>query len=416
MAMVVEFDATLASRIFGKGPKPFVAWQPRPAASTDSAAAATVGTAPPERPGCARDPSTPPAQLLKAAERAPASVLRNPAWQLACVADPGFLRRASDAALAAIVRCRAAGPDVLRDVAHAIGGNKGAWALHWRATSIALAMRADAPVELLASLAETTDPKLATVANALEIFRHRAKLPCGATDGWEAAVAVGFEPEIRTRHTVGGAFLPEVIGSLVKWKAVPLDSPIVRGLTLITSSHARLRMVANHRGQSSAWVELAARAESYGRTADRSQVWRECICAWRGEDPHRESIHLFQGGGLGAGYKRVAESRTWDSLCEEWARGVIRSSDGELVRTRYRRETLKLDRAIELAAREHRLTMVHTLLLCSTKCPVALLERRSRAPESILRAAVASNPCTPREVRARLRRDVNWVVRGAAGA
>lgn len=367
-------------------------------------------------PGCARDPGSPPELLLRAAQRYPASVLRNPAWQLACVAEPAFLRKAPDASLAAIAHCRWAGPDVLRDLARAVGPELAHWTGAMGRTLTALALRADLPYELLASMAGAAVGKRGTTSSPAEILHHRAALPPGSTAGWEAAVAVGFRPEIPLRCTVPSAFLPEVIGSLVKWKAVPLDSHIVRGLTLLTSSHARLRMVANHRGQSAPWLALAARAEAGGEPCSASTMWRESICAWRGEDPHDGSIQPLKGAGLSEGYRRVAESRKWELLCDQWARGEIRSSDGTLVGTRYRRETFKLDRAIAMAAREHRLTMVHNLLLCSPKCPVALLERRSRAREWILRAAVAGNPSTPPQVRTRLAKDVNWVVRGAAGA
>ena len=365
----------------------------------------------------ASDPGTPIEELRRLAPRRPSTVLGNPAWQLAMVAQAGFLHSLGDRTLAALASAPAAGSEVLTDVARTCGRD----ANRWRDTVMALAVRADIPHGLLQEIAGDHPPGRPD-GNALDLVRHRASRVAGSLEGWHAfvpALAMWWNRMPAFERTpVNGSVRADVVGSLVKAGAVPLHSPFIRGFTMMSTAEHRLRMVVNAGDRDPAWTELTARASVVGPSGGVPDVhiWRECLHAAGGCDPHRCLDSRHEPSLIASDPHREVHFNEWRVLSHLWLRGEVYDGSRRLVKSRYRRETMSLRRAIPIAAGAPFFSMVHLTLLACPCCPVDLLERRARSRSVLLRAVAASNPSLPARLRARLRRDTNWIVRGAATA
>ena len=149
---------------------------PQPSTSGLPADARSVpGNGPADRPtvaearALAADPATPIPTLAILAEREPACVLANPAWELAMVAQPALLGTLSDAAFAALAACPTADIAFLRTAAQSCALRPAAT----KRTVWALASRTDAPADVLQLLASVADPAR-TASDGREIARLRA--------------------------------------------------------------------------------------------------------------------------------------------------------------------------------------------------------------------------------------------------
>jgi len=362
----------------------------------------------------ASDPSIPIEQLAERANKAPGGVLRNPAFRLAMIAEPGFLRRMPSSALEALAASPQAGDDVLADIVEACIGEE----VEQERAIMCLALRANIPRELLVRLGGPRRRER-TEGHPIDLVRWRARSRRGSLDGWRAAVPAAMSYWLVGKPKVGGrdaVILPHVSGALVHSRAVPLESPFVQAATVLTTSRHRLRMAVHAQGQCRAWAELAARAEASGngsRMRD-DDAWREFDAWRRGMDPHEVERQV-----VGPPFHKLYSTRAtdrdrWKTISAAWEAGHVMDHAQRRAPRYVRAERVSERHAIKLAVRAPAYSFVHTLLLNCPRCPQEILRRWSWSRHWPLRAMVAANPSTTAHERDRLRRDPNWIVRGAA--
>ena len=362
----------------------------------------------------AADPATPIPTLAILAEREPACVLANPAWELAMVAQPALLSTLSDAAFAALAACPTADIAFLRTAAQSCALRPAAT----KRTVWALVSRTDAPADVLQLLASMADPAR-TASDGREIARLRAWQDGARLLGWRAAVEVTGVMHLQTRKVPDAPptmHEPEPFSALLRDCPAIIDTPIVRLIAMLGQREARMRIVHAAAPTNASALEMLSISDTIGRgnRVDEQSAWVMFHSQVDGFglasiSPLR-AVAVSQNQYWGRGFQRQNAAR----LAMRWSRGEHVDSDGHDWGPKLHGGFVPIKDAIHAArdAPEH--TCVHMLLLAHPRCPRRLLQRRVQSKNWISRLAVALNPAVGDTFRGRLRSDLHWIVRAAA--
>jgi hypothetical protein len=376
----------------------------------------------------AADPSTPIPALLTLAEQHPDAVLRNPAFELSMVADPHLLSQANDAALAAMVDSAAADASFLRQAGAVAVRPESARTINGRqhrtppaamqCATYALSMRADCPRDVLETLV-AIHPGHPGMRDGAELAQVRLKRKPAPARAWRPAVTAVFSAGRLAPS--GVALPPDVTVAYARHGMFDPNGPVAHAHAILTSRSLRMGIVAAvaaspaHRG----WLAAAARTEKRGKDSRmcNRDAWFEVHWRWRGIEPVDH-----ENPGLGCMLQTEALGWTGTNdrarqLLQRWQSGEIVDGDGEPWQVPESHRDLSLEEAEQLTIALPEAgfrTSAYMLLLCSPRCPVDLLEERSRHADWMVRLCVAFNRATPAARRRALRRDRNWLVRCAA--
>ena len=376
----------------------------------------------------AADPSTPIPALLTLAEQHPDAVLRNPAFELSMVADSQLLHQASDDALAAMVESAAANASFLRQAGAVAVRPESARTINGRQhrtpptamprATFALAVRADCPRDVLERIV-AVHPGHLGMRDGAELAQVRLKRKPAPARAWRpAATAVLSAGRLAP---FGVALPPDVTVAYARHGMFDPDGPAAHAHAILTPRGLRMGLVASvasspaHRG----WLAAAARAEMRGKDTrmNNRDAWFEVHWRWRGiesldhENPGLGCMLETEALGWTGTYNRARQ------LLKRWQAGEIVDGGDEPWQFPESHRDLSLEEAeqLTLALPEAGFrTSAYMLLLCSPRCPVDLLEERSRHADWMVRICVAFNRATPAARRRALRRDRNWLVRCAA--
>ena len=361
-------------------------------------------------------------RLCELIERHPASVLANPAWELAMVADPAILGRLDDAKLALVAGHASADATTLALFANEVARrSEGQFMSTPTATSLAVATRADAPVEALRVLAGIGNPRRMGVPG-VEIARHRVKCfekgDAEMAGGWRDALpALMFDVGLgrdRTRcWVVSQWWIPRLVEKGAAGAAHPFILGIFAGATSVPR-RAMLELV-RLRGYdvNERWLWTIASVDS-GAPNDRPSefLWRACVSGWDGDFSSYEMSRRCAPQQFGeAQYRGIRNSRisAWvESVrCREDARSVGVAMPGVMGPGD---EYAGAGACSTLGAEDG-----GALALLALDCRRATeLARRAQDPRWWVRAAVAMNVTVDAALRETLCGDRHWVVRGMA--
>jgi hypothetical protein len=366
-------------------------------------------------------------RLCELIERHPASVLANPAWELAMVTDPALLGRLDDAKLALVAGHASADATTLALFANeVVRRSQGQFMSTPTAASLAVATRADAPVEALRALAGIGNPRRMGVPG-VEVARHRVKCfekgDVEMVGGWRDAlpavmVEVGRTADRAGHWAVDQGYTPR----LVERGAARAAHPFLLGLFAGATSPSRRAMLelVRLRGHDvdERWLWTVAAVEAgAGARNDRvsEYLWRACVSWWDGDfSSYGMSTRCAPQSFAEAQYLGIRNQRisAWVASlrCHEDARRfgaamppVTVSGDG-------------LDDHVYVGGPF--LTGVvngNLLAWLAIECKqAAALARRARDPRWWVRAAVAMNVTVDAALREQLCGDHHWVVRGMA--
>ena len=364
-------------------------------------------------------------RLCELIERHPASVLANPAWELAMVADPALLGRLDEAKLALVAGHASGDVTMLALVANEVARRSQGRSTPTDA-SLAVATRADAPVDALRVLAGIGNPRRMGVPG-VEIARHRVgcfeKGDAEMLGGWRDAlpalmVDLGRVADRAGHWAVDRGYTPR----LVERGSARAAHPFLLGLFAGATSPSRRAMLelVRLRGHDieERWLWTVAALEAgAGPRNDRvsEYLWRACVSWWDGDfSSYGMSTRCAPQSFAEAQYLGIRNQRVsaWVASlrCHEDARRfgaamppVAVSGDG-------------LDDHVYVGV-PFLLDAVNGNLLAwlaiECKQPEALA-RRARDPRWWVRAAVAMNVTVDAALRETLCGDHHWVVRGMA--
>jgi len=364
-------------------------------------------------------------RLCELIERHPASVLANPAWELAMVADPALLGRLDEAKLALVAGHASGDVTMLALVANEVARRSQGRSTPTDA-SLAVATRADAPVDALRALAGIGNPRRMGVPG-VEIARHRVgcfeKGDAEMLGGWRDAlpalmVDLGRVADRAGHWAVDRGYTPR----LVERGSARAAHPFLLGLFAGATSPSRRAMLelVRLRGHDveERWLWTVAALEAgAGPRNDRvsEYLWRACVSWWDGDfSSYGMSTRCAPQSFAEAQYLGIRNQRVsaWVASlrCHEDARRfgaamppVTGSGDG-------------LGDPVYVGV-PFLLGVVNGNLLAwlaiECKQPEALA-RRARDPRWWVRAAVAMNVTVDAALREQLCGDHHWVVRGMA--
>ena len=364
-------------------------------------------------------------RLCDLIERHPALVLANPAWELALVSDPALLGRLDDTKLAFVAGHASSDATTL-----SLFANEVARRSQGRFTptdaSLAVATRADAPVDALRALAGIGNPRRMGVPG-VEIARHRVgcfeKGDAEMLGGWRDAlpalmVDLGRVADRAGHWAVNRGYTPR----LVERGSARAAHPFLLGLFAGATSPSRRAMLelVRLRGHDveERWLWTVAAVEAgAGPRIDRvsEYLWRACVSWWDGDfSSYGMSTRCAPQSFPEAQYLGIRNQRVsaWVASlrCHEDARRfgaamppVTGSGDG-------------LGDPVYVGGPF--LTGVvngNLLAWLAIECKQAeALARRARDPRWWVRAAVAMNVTVDAALRETLCGDRHWVVRGMA--
>ena len=349
------------------------------------------------------DPSTPCERLLELLNSYPDEVLGNPAFALAEFALPGFAKRLQANQWRIIAENGAADEDWLWRTARQFGIHESVPAQRMGSVDWDLACRADLPADLLAALASHWTPE-GVHTPGIELAARRLSADADPVRDWRAAVPMAFllarrgsidercqSWRVPASLVFHGALAPnapvvEAIAALGRWDA---------GCKVASAAGTRNRMVAG------LWSYTAAGRIRHRGARTGSVVLRGMIRRWHNGGKLGPLPPRFEG--IWFSSRRVTDP--WDRSSPVSFR-ELRVSKGEFPVPcgRMVTDALKIS-----APHMHQLAMIS-----STLCPPDRLVAAATNGNWMFRLSAAVNPLTPPAVRAVLREDVHWIVRGAA--
>ena len=371
----------------------------------------------------AADPATTTKRLAVLMEHRADQVLANPAWQLACVAEPGLLASLTDDQLAGACTSAQADAGLLASVGHLYSGNRGAG----REVGWLLASHADTPRSAFENIISSwKQERIGTPVQ--EVALQRLRDPQSTLRGWRDAVplAILCERSLSTPRTMGQQW--SLLCGLLTAGHVPADAPLLDVIAMRCRTDVRERLMeylppdcphARALREFGAYVKVGLHYRM--RTID--YTLRAVIRRWEGI------------GALGHAPDRCARTVfTTNRLEDPWAskcRAHVQrwTERGAELAAEYRSRSrmaweLATDgppafRALESRARVadtagRGLEVNHLAVLSSDQCSVESLMIAARAQSWFVRLCVAANRVTDAAVLQPLANDPHWIVRGAA--
>lgn len=371
----------------------------------------------------AADPATSTKRLAVLMEHRADQVLANPAWQLACVAEPGLLASLTDDQLAGACTSTQADAGLLASVGHLYAGNRGAG----REVGWLLASHADTPRSAFENIISSwKQERIGTPVQ--EVALQRLRDPQSTLRGWRDAVplAILCERSLSTPRTMGQQW--SLLCGLLTAGHVPADAPLLDVITMRCRTDVRERLMeylppdcphARALREFGAYVKVGLHYRM--RTID--YTLRTVIRRWDGigalgHAPDRCARTVFTTNRL---------EDPWASKCrthvQRWTERGAELAAEYRSRSRMAWE-LATDgppafRALESRARVadtagRGLEVNHLAVLSSDRCSVESLTIAARAQSWFVRLCVAANRVADTAVLQPLAKDPHWIVRGAA--
>ena len=371
----------------------------------------------------AADPATSTKRLAVLMEHRADQVLANPAWQLACVAEPGLLASLTDDQLAGACTSTQADAGLLASVGHLYAGNRGAG----REVGWLLASHADTPRSAFENIVSSwKQERIGTPVQ--EVALQRLRDPQSTLRGWRDAVplAILCERSLSTPRTMGQQW--SLLCGLLTAGHVPADAPLLDVVAMRCRTDVRERLMeylppdcphARALREFGAYVKVGLHYRM--RTID--YTLRTVIRRWDGigalgHAPDRCTRTVFTTNRL---------EDPWASKCrthvQRWTERGAELAAEYRSRSRMAWEVATdgppAFRALEARARVadtagRGLEVNHLAVLSSDRCSVESLMIAARAQSWFVRLCVAANRVTDAAVLQPLANDPHWIVRGAA--
>ena len=371
----------------------------------------------------AADPATSIKRLAVLMEHCADQVLANPAWQLACVAEPGLLASLTDDQLAGACTSTQADAGLLASVGHLYAGNRGAG----REVGWLLASHADTPRSAFENIVSSwKQERIGTPVQ--EVALQRLRDPQSTLRGWRDAVplAILCERSLSTPRTMGQQW--SLLCGLLTAGHVPADAPLLDVIAMRCRTDVRERLMeylppdcphARALREFGAYVKVGLHYRM--RTID--YTLRAVIRRWEGigalgHAPDRCARTVFTTNRL---------EDPWASKCrahvQRWTERGAELAAEYRSRSRMAWEVATdgppAFRALEARARVadtagRGLEVNHLAVLSSDRCSVESLMIAARAQSWFVRLCVAANRVTDAAVLQPLANDPHWIVRGAA--
>ncbi|MFM1935463.1 MAG: hypothetical protein RI990_422 [Planctomycetota bacterium] len=372
--------------------------------------------------------STPIHRLRELLARHPARVLANPAWQLASVTDPSLVSSLSGGALEVLAGQPGLDAETLMMMAQELVRRHASHGTDCPGASYALAMRGDAPVEVLRALAKGRDPD--RMGNpGFEVAHHRVKWfeagDASLTRGWRDALPAMMADAaggVGASHRRWSFHLPHLERMLAHDPARSAH-PFILGLVLRAEPEPRnlalhcVRRTGHDRHERWLWSHAigaeakTTESEYPGRLSYR---WKACISLWERDFGSFGVSRRCAPRGFAEAQCTHLTTRYVDQWADAWRRD---EANGRLrIAAAPKRPAwescIELDgvTTFDASSGSH---LVELALVCED---TVILGRRSRDHRWWVRAAVAMNPALGEGCRTRLRQDHHWIVRAMAAS